>query len=52
MIQAPGVNVIKQFVRNLQPFVKSYSACPWQAFPAKSNKHLAWYENSIITDKE
>ncbi len=33
-------------IHNLQSFVISQSVCPWQAFPAQSNKHIDQYENS------
>ncbi len=44
------------FVRNLRFFVISLSICPWQAFPAYSNKHsslvqklLNYGQKSLIT---
>ncbi len=38
--------IVGSFVRNFRNKLKS--VCPWQAFPAYSNKHsgLAYYENS------
>ena len=51
-----GQMFLKHFVWNLRIFIISWSACPWQAFQANSNKHsslaqkLVYYgQKSFIT---